>query len=88
MLDREYKQMYADIKPDGLLIAEVKEKMKKEPDLKKAFLRKILLWCGSAAAVIVVVTMTITTLWHGGSPIDTGKKYECNFKFWRLRIGG
>lgn len=73
MLDREYKQMYADIKPDGLLIAEVKEKMKKEPDLKKAFLRKILLWCGSAAAVIAVVTMTITTLWNGGSPIDTGK---------------
>lgn len=73
MLDREYKQMYADIKPDGLLIAEVKEKMKKGQDLKKASCRKILLWCGSAAAVIVVVTMTITTLWHGGSPIDTGK---------------
>ena len=62
MLDREYKQMYADIKPDGLLIAEVKEKMKKEPDIKKVSRRKTLLWCGSAAAVIAVVMMTITTM--------------------------
>ena len=35
LLDKEYREMYADIKPSGLLIAEVKEKMKKEPDLKK-----------------------------------------------------
>lgn len=50
LLDKEYREMYADIKPSGLLIAEVKEKMKKEPDLKKASLRKISLWCGSAGS--------------------------------------
>ena len=73
LLDKEYREMYADIKPSGLLIAEVKEKMKKEPDLKKASLRKISLWCGSAAAVIAVVTMTVTTLWNSGNPINIGK---------------
>lgn len=73
LLDKEYREMYADIKPSGLLIAEVKEKMKKEPDLKKASLREISLWCGSAAAVIAVVTMTVTTLWNSGNPINIGK---------------
>lgn len=73
LLDKEYRQMYADIKPSGLLIAEVKEKMKKEPDLKKASCRKISLWCGSAAAVIAIVTMTVTTLWNSGNPINIGK---------------
>ena len=73
LLDKEYREMYADIKPSGLLIAEVKEKMKKETDLKKASLRKISLWCGSAAAVIAVVTMTVTTLWNSGNPINIGK---------------
>ena len=73
LLDKEYREMYADIKPSGLLIAEVKEKMKKEPDLKKASLRKISWWCGSAAAVIAVVTMTVTTLWNSGNPINIGK---------------
>ena len=48
LLDKEYREMYADIKPSGLLIAEVKEKMKKEPDLKKASLRKISLWFGGS----------------------------------------
>ena len=73
LLDKEYRQMYADIKPSGLLIAEVKEKMKKEPNLKKASCRKISLWCGSAAAVIAIVTMTVTTLWNSGNPINIGK---------------
>ena len=35
LLDKEYREMYADIKPSGLLIAEVKEKMKKGAGSKK-----------------------------------------------------
>lgn len=31
------------------------------------------MWCGSAAAVIAVVTMTVTTLWNSGNPINIGK---------------
>ena len=31
------------------------------------------MWCGSAAAVIAVVTMTVTTLWNSGNLINIGK---------------
>ena len=50
LLDKEYREMYADIKPSGLLIAEVKEKMKKEPDLKKSFLEEniVVVWFGGS----------------------------------------